>query len=189
MSNVNGKYLKDENNQAFSPIVSPFTVVMGGGQPLSNKLEYASLTSLGGNLVYNLQGEFAKHVVNTTDYWAYPYNRFLVNNGDGQSIGVKRGVGTLHAKIEAFGTVSSSIAREVYLGIAIDASNENISAEAYATTTQDVPFSNIYFCNPFIELHGGEKIRLFVYSNNAGDVTIQRDAGIVKVGIIVTGIY
>lgn len=31
MSNINGKYLKDENNQAFSPIVSPFTVVMGGG--------------------------------------------------------------------------------------------------------------------------------------------------------------
>lgn len=30
MSNVNGKYLKDENNQAFSPIVSLFTVVMGG---------------------------------------------------------------------------------------------------------------------------------------------------------------
>lgn len=30
MSNVNGKYLKDENNQAFSPIVSPLTVVMGG---------------------------------------------------------------------------------------------------------------------------------------------------------------
>ena len=30
MSNVNGKYLKDENNQAFSPIVSPFTVVRGG---------------------------------------------------------------------------------------------------------------------------------------------------------------
>lgn len=30
MSTVNGKYLKDENNQVFSPIVSPFTVVMGG---------------------------------------------------------------------------------------------------------------------------------------------------------------
>ena len=27
---VQAKYLKDENNQAFSPIVSPFTVVMGG---------------------------------------------------------------------------------------------------------------------------------------------------------------
>lgn len=189
MSNVNGKYLKDENNQAFSPIVSPFTVVMGGGQPLSNKLEYASLTSLGGNLVYNLQGGFAKQVVNTSNYWAYPYNRFLVNNEDGQSIGVKRGVGTLHAKIEAFATIASSISREIYLGIAIDASNENISAEAYVTTTYDVPISNIYVCNPFIELHGGEKIRLFVYSNNPGNVSIERNASISKVGIIVTGIY
>lgn len=189
MSNVNGKYIKDENNQAFSPIVSPFTVVMGGGQPLSNNLEYASLTSLGDNLVYNLQGGFAKQVVITSNYWAYPYNRFLVNNGDGQSIGVKQGVGTLHAKIEAFATITSSIAREVYLGIAIDASNENISAEAYATTTYDVPISNIYVCNPFIELHGGEKIRLFVYSNNPGNVSIERNASISKVGIIVTGIY
>ena len=159
MSNVNGKYLKDENNQAFSPIVSPFTVVMGGGQPLSNKLEYASLTSLGDNLVYNLQGGFAKQVVNTSNYWAYPYNRFLVNNGDGQSIGVKRGVGTLYAKIEAFATIASSISRDIYV------------------------------CSPFIELHGGEKIRLFVYSNNPGNVSIERNASISKVGIIVTGIY
>lgn len=124
------------------------------------------MTSLGGNLSYNLQGGFVKQVVNTSNYWAYPYNRFLVNNGDGQSIGVKQGVGTLHAKIEAFATIASSISREIYLGIAIDASNENISAEAYVTTTYDVPISNIYVCNPFIELHGGEKIRLFVYSNN-----------------------
>ena len=102
------------------------------------------MTSLGGNLVYNLQAGFVKQVVNTSNYWAYPYNRFLVNNGDGQSIGVKQGVGTLHAKIEAFATIASSIAREVYLGIAIDASNENISAEAYITTTYDVPISNIY---------------------------------------------
>ena len=137
---------------------------------MSNKLEYASLTSLGGNLSYNLQGGFAKQVVITSNYWAYPYNRFLVNNGDGQSIGVKQGVGTLHARIEAFATINSSITREIYLGIAIDASNENISAESYATTSYDVPTSNIYVCNPFIELHGGEKIRLFVYSNNPGNV-------------------
>ena len=189
MSNVNGKYLKDENNQVFSPIVSPFTVVMGGGQPLSNKLEYASLTSLGDNLVYNLQGGFAKQVVYTSNYWAYPYNRFLVNNGDGQSIGVKQGVGTLYAKIEAFATIASFISREVYLGIAIDASNENISAEAYVTTTYDVPISNIYVCSPFIELHGGEKIRLFIYSNNPGEVRVERNASIPKVGIVVTGIY
>lgn len=77
----------------------------------------------------------------------------------------------------------------MYLGIAIDASNENISAEAYSTTTYDVPFSNIYVCNPFIELHGGEKIRLFVYSNNSGNVSIERDTSMPKVGIIVTGIY
>jgi hypothetical protein len=189
MSTIKGKYLKDEDNQVFSPIVSPFTVVTGEGQPISNKLEYASLTSLGNNLIYNLQGGFAKQVVTTSNYWAYPYNRFLVNNGDGQSIGVKAGIGTLYAKIEAFATISSSIAREVYLGIAIDASNENISAEAYITTTYDVPVSNIYVCNPFVELHGGEKIRLFVYSNNAGNVSIERNDSISKVGIVVTGIY
>lgn len=147
------------------------------------------MTSLGGNLSYNLQGEFVKQVVNTSNYWAYPYNRFLVNNGDAQSIGVKRGVGTLHARIEAFATITSSIAREIYLGIAIDASNENISAEAYATTTYDVPISNIYVCNPFVELHGGEKIRLFIYSNNPGEVKVERNASMSKVGIVVTGIY
>lgn len=147
------------------------------------------MTSLGGNLSYNLQGGFVKQVVNTSNYWAYPYNRFLVNNGDGQSIGVKRGVGTLHAKIEAFATIASSIAREIYLGIAIEASNENISAEAYATTTYDVPISSIYVCNPFVELHGGEKIRLFIYSNNAGEVRIERNISMPKVGIVVTGIY
>lgn len=147
------------------------------------------MTSLGGNLVYNLQGGFAKQVVNTSNYWAYPYNRFLVNNGDGQSIGVKQGVGTLHAKIEAFATIVSSIAREIYLGIAIEASNEIISAEAYATTTHDVPVSSIYVCNPFVELHGGEKIRLFIYSNNPGEVRVERNAFIPKVGIVVTGIY
>ena len=31
MSNVNGKYLKDENNQAFSPIVSSDSVITKGG--------------------------------------------------------------------------------------------------------------------------------------------------------------
>lgn len=31
MSTIKGKYLKDEDNQVFSPIVSPFTVVTGGG--------------------------------------------------------------------------------------------------------------------------------------------------------------
>lgn len=30
MSNVNGKYLKDENNQVFSPITSSESVIMGG---------------------------------------------------------------------------------------------------------------------------------------------------------------
>ena len=189
MSNVNGKYLKDENNQAFSPIVSPFTVVMGEGQPLSNKLEYACLTSLGDNLIYNLSGGYAKQVVYTSNYYAYPYNKFLVDNGDGQSIGVKSGVGTLHAKIEAFATIASYISREIYLGIAIEASNEDISAEAYATTTNDVPISSIYVCSPFVELHGGEKIRLFIYSNNEGEVRVERNASIPKVGIIVTGIY
>lgn len=147
------------------------------------------MTSLGSNLSYNLQGAYVKQVVNTSNYYAYPYNKFLVNNGDGQSIGVKPGVGTLYAKIEAFATVSSSIAREVYLGIAINASNEDISAEGYATTTYDVPISNIYVCNPFVELHGGEKIRLFVYSNNTGIVAIERNASTPKVGIVVTGIY
>ena len=32
MSNVNGKYLKDENNQVFSPITSSESVIMGGGK-------------------------------------------------------------------------------------------------------------------------------------------------------------
>ena len=31
MSNVNGKYLKDENNQVFSPITSSESVIMRGG--------------------------------------------------------------------------------------------------------------------------------------------------------------
>lgn len=30
MINVNGKYLKDENNQVFSPITSSESVIMGG---------------------------------------------------------------------------------------------------------------------------------------------------------------
>lgn len=189
MSEVSQKYLKDENGNIFSPIVSVDSIYNGGGQSLNNKLEYACLTSLGDNLIYNLSGVYAKQVINTSNYYAYPYNKFLVNNGDGQSIGVKSGVGTLHAKIEAFATIASSIAREIYLGIAIEASNENISAEAYATTTYNVPISSIYVCNPFVELHGGEKIRLFIYSNNPGEVRVERNASMPKVGIVVTGIY
>lgn len=32
MSNVNGKYLKDENNEIFSPITSSESVIMRGGE-------------------------------------------------------------------------------------------------------------------------------------------------------------
>lgn len=189
MASIPGKYLKDENGNIISPITSPSAIIDEGGNSLSNKLEYASLTSLGDNLNYNLQGGYAKQVVNTSNYYAYPYNRFFVNNGDGQSIGVKQGVGKLYAKIEAYATISSSISREMYLGIAIDGSNENICAEGYVTTTYDVPISNIYVCNPLIELRGGEKIRMFIYSNNAGNVAVERSPSFPKVALIISGIY
>lgn len=160
-----------------------------GGNSLNNRYEYASLISLGNNLVYNLQGGYVKQVINTSEYYSYPYNRFLVNNGDGQSIGVKSGVGALHAKIEAYATINSSISREVYLGIAINSSNEDIYCESYATTTYDTPFINLYVCNPLLTLYGGEKIRMYVYSNNAGEVTINRNVGMPKLALIVSGIY
>lgn len=32
MSQVNGKYIKDENNEIFSPITSSGSVIMGGGE-------------------------------------------------------------------------------------------------------------------------------------------------------------
>lgn len=36
MSKVNGKYMKDENNEIFSPITSSESVIMGGGRTLNN---------------------------------------------------------------------------------------------------------------------------------------------------------
>lgn len=189
MSDVNAKYLRDENNEIFSPINSPSSVILGGGQPLSNSLEYASLISLGSNVVYNLQGGYVKRIVNTTEYHAYPYNKFFVNNGDGQSIGVKKGVGTIHAKVEAYINMQSSIAREVYLGISINSANTDIYCESYATTTSECPYINLYVCNPFLTFTGGEKIRMYIYSNNPGNVTVQKAAGFPKLALIVTGIY